>query len=197
MGRPPSFRDKCPSRRFILLVSALFWVYAATVFVIVGLCTNHWLEIRRRNLYHEDILVHFGLHRVCWKSSSNCNDPGSSYDRQNALPAVIGLVVTGGFFAMIGSLITLANIFFDRLGRTKILLSGAGAGVCVLSGILLMVGVIYFSTEVDPHVEYIPVGHKKFEGFSFGLVAAAVGMMIIGGILNGFSGFAVADPVFN
>ena len=60
-----------------------------------------------------------------------------------------------------------------------------------------MVGVIYFSTEVDPYVEYIPVGHKKFEGYSFGLVAAAVGMMIIGGVLNGFSGFQLADPVFN
>ena len=60
-----------------------------------------------------------------------------------------------------------------------------------------MVGVIYFSTEVDPHIDYIPVGHKKYESFSFGLVAAAVGMMIIGGVLNGFSGFQVADPVFN
>ncbi|GFO08375.1 chitinase-3-like protein 1 [Plakobranchus ocellatus] len=196
MGRT-SIRDKCPSLRFLFLASGLGWIYVATVFVIVGLCTNHWIEIRRRNLYNEDVLVHFGLHRVCWKTSSQCNNPGSSYDRQNSVPAVIGLVVAGGFFGIAASIVTLVNLFFDRLGRTKLILSGAGAGLAVLSCILLMVGVIYFSTEVDPHVEYVPVGHKKYEGYSFGLVAAAVGMMFIGGVLNGCSGFQVADPVFN
>ena len=78
-------QEKCPSKRFIFLASSLGWTYVATVFVIVGLCTNYWLEIRKRNLYNEDILVHFGLHRVCWKSTNKCIDPGSSYDKDSEL----------------------------------------------------------------------------------------------------------------
>ncbi|KAK3793583.1 hypothetical protein RRG08_031994 [Elysia crispata] len=87
------------------------------------------------------------------------------YDSADSLDAVIGLIVTGGFFGMVASLVTLANLCFDRLGRTKIILSAAGGAAAILAGIFLMVGVIYFSTEVDPHIDYIPVGHKKYRKF--------------------------------
>ena len=56
------------------------------------------------------------------------------YDSADSLDAVIGLIVTGGFFGMVASLVTLANLCFDRLGRTKIILSAAGGAAAILAG---------------------------------------------------------------
>lgn len=67
----------------MLLVSSLFCTFVGTVLVIVGLCTNAWIELRDRDLYRNNVMVRFGLHRVCWVSNDRCNNAGNDYDQQS------------------------------------------------------------------------------------------------------------------
>ncbi|CAG5131790.1 unnamed protein product, partial [Candidula unifasciata] len=119
-------------KRQLLLLSCFFICFVSTLLVIVGLCTNNWVEIRDRNLYRNNINVHFGLHRVCWTSNDRCNNPGNDYDQQNSLPTVQGLLIVGGFMSVIAGLVAMFNLTQHQLGRSNGLISigcAAAAGI--------------------------------------------------------------------
>ncbi|XP_059154826.1 uncharacterized protein LOC131940216 [Physella acuta] len=187
---------QAPDKRFLILAIAVGVAYIATIFVVIGLCTNYWIEIRNRNLYREDVVAHFGLQRVCWTSSDRCTNSGNDYDRTNTTPAAQGILITGGFIAVFGSLMALANLLLDRLGRSRGLFSAVTAAVIVLSGLFLLVGIIIFGVKVEVRVELLNVGHVQYKGYSYGLVTTASILMLISAGLSAWSGCSEASPKF-
>ncbi|KAH9490069.1 hypothetical protein Btru_035152 [Bulinus truncatus] len=184
-------------KRFFVLAISVACTYIAGIFVVIGLCTNYWIEIRNRNLYREDTIAHFGLQRVCWSSSGKCTNSGNDYDRTNTTPAAQGLLITGGFVCIVGCFLALFNLYLDRLGRSRGVLSAIFASVMVLGGALLFVGIIVFGVKVEVRTEYLNVGHVQYMGYSFGLVTTAAILMMIGAGLSGLSGCMPATQKFN
>uniref|UniRef100_A0A0B6ZIV5 Claudin n=1 Tax=Arion vulgaris TaxID=1028688 RepID=A0A0B6ZIV5_9EUPU len=184
-------------KRFLLLVSSLACTFLASALVIIGLCTNNWVELRDRNLYRNDVIVHFGLHRVCWVNNNNCNNPGNDYDQQNALPAVQGILIAGGFLSVFATLITLFNLLCDRLGRSSGLISVGNAALACIAGVMILVGVIVFGVRVQVRTDYIITGYYEFFGFSFGLTVCAGILNIIAAIMSGVTGLSAAEKKFN
>lgn len=66
-------------------------------------------------------------------------------------PAAQGILITGGFIAVFGSLMALANLLLDRLGRSRGLFSAVTAAIIVLSG---EPGLFPHLLKVDVQFEY-------------------------------------------
>ncbi|CAL1535538.1 unnamed protein product [Lymnaea stagnalis] len=188
---------QAPEKRFIILALSLGCAYVATIFVVIGLCTNYWIEIRNRNLYREDVVAHFGLQRTCWSSSDRCTNSGTDYDRTNTNPAAQGILITGGFITVVGALLALTNLYLDRLGQSRGVFSAAAAAVICLGGAFLLVGIVIYGVKVEVQTEYLNVGHVQYKGYSFGLVTTAAILMFISAALNAWSGCSKASPRFN
>ncbi|BFZ23929.1 hypothetical protein BsWGS_26968 [Bradybaena similaris] len=184
-------------KRLLLLIACFGICFVSAILVIIGLCTNNWVEIRNRNLYRNDITVHFGLHRVCWTSSDRCNNPGNNYDQQKVLPSVQGILITGGFITVIAGLAAMYNLLQHLLGRSNGLISVGCAAAAGIGGIMVLVGAIVFATKVKVRTEYISVGFIEWLGFSFGLTVTAGILMIIAAVLGGLTALSSAQQKFN
>ncbi|XP_055864378.1 uncharacterized protein LOC106067443 [Biomphalaria glabrata] len=184
-------------KRFVSLLISVICAYISAICVIIGLCTNYWIEIKNRNLYREETIAHFGLQRVCWSNSDRCTNSGLDYDRTNTAPAAEGLLITGGFVLVVACCLALFNTYLHQLGRSNQILSAVIAAVLVLASVFLFVGIIIFGVKVEVRTEYLNVGNVQYMGYSFGLTTTAAILLLIGAGFHAITSCSQAQPKFN